>query len=552
MKTLKYIIVIVVLIVFVNSCSDFLDTHPKDYLTTVHYYNTELQLNRALVGVYEILSTPDVYGNSMIGRMGLDADDGYFNGNIPQGGVLVNNAMPVDLIVSNFWKKLYEGINRANILLANVDEPSIKISAKNRSAIKGESLFLRAYYHFLLVSNFGDVPLKLTESLWVEPADFIRTPAKDVYQQIIQDMIEAESLTLPIDSVVSGGRVSKSAVQGVLARVCLYMTGNPINDVSKWKDVAYWSNKVISSGKHELNPNYDQIFINYAKDIYDSKESIWEVEFYGLSETDPSRKVGKVGHNLTIRSDNDESGYSVGNNFATATLFRKFKSYHRTENGVEKEFSPDKRRDWSIAPFYYTPTTNNEKTYWSNNYPLRADHSMTHRRYCGKWRREYEPTTPKMRDGTSQNFPILRYSDVLLMFAEAENELKGPTPEAYNAINQVKRRAYGFPPLQAGSVDEMGNPVDEASLTTEEFRQYIKDERARELSFECVRKRDLVRWGEYVETMQLTGDIMRTEWPTGNDALKRYFTNVQPRDVLFPIPSYEMGLNKKLTQNPGW
>lgn len=546
----KYIYLSALLILVFSSCNKFLDTKPADFLSPVNYYNNETQLNMALAGVYEILSGPEVYGSAMLGRMGMDADEGYYNINAPQGGVLVNNPQPTDQIVSDFWRKLYEGINRANMLLANINKPAM--SEAKRSVIKGEALFLRSYFYFLLVSNFGNVPLKLTESVSADDVNFKQSPAKEVYAQILKDMKEAESLVLPITDIGYGGKISKSAVQGVLARVCLYMTGKPINDTSKWAEVLFWTEKVIGSGIHELNPSFQQVFINYAKDIYDIKESIWEVEFYGTSATDPARKAGKVGYNVTIRSNNAEAGLSTALNWVTASMFRTYTSYHKPVNGVETEYSPDKRRDWSIAPYSYNPTTSDTKVYWSAVYPMPVANALTYRRFSGKWRREYEVAVPKVNDLTSQNFPVLRYSDILLMFAEAENEVNGATPRALDAINQVKRRAYGINPHTPGAIDDKGNPIDEAGLSPLELRTYLRAERARELNFECLRKRDLVRWGIFLETMTLNGIQMRTEWLAGNDALSRYFTNVQLRDELYPIPSYEMGLNKAMIQNTGW
>src|SRR5690606_19629993 len=102
--------------------------------------------------------------------------------------------------------------------------------------------------------------------------------------QIIADLTEAQGIVLKASEIGYGGRVSQSAVQGILARVCLYMAGNPINDVSKYTLARAWADSVITSGLHELNPNYADVFKNYATDTYDIKESILEVEFYGNSQ----------------------------------------------------------------------------------------------------------------------------------------------------------------------------------------------------------------------------------------------------------------------------
>lgn len=553
MKT-KFI-AITLLVFVLSSCKKFLDTNPRDTVIPENYYNTEAQLKMSMNGIYNILSSYDLYGSAMIARMGLDAEEGYYRVNVKTAAVTANDIWPTDLIIGAFWKKLYEGINRANALLANINKPVM--DENKRKIIKGEALFLRAYFHFSLVSHFGDVPLKLTETTSPEDIYYTRTPAKQVYEQIIADMTEAEGLVPAITAIGYGGKISKSAVQGVLARVCLYMTGKPINDNTKWNDVLFWADKVISSGIHSLNPSYEQVFINYAKDEYDIKESIWEVEFYNPSATDPSRSVGRIGINLGINSSNTVSGYAQGLTYATAVTFRKYKSYHKMIGTVDTEYSPDLRRDWAIAPFSYNPTNNDTKVYWANKYPLPVENVLSHRRFPGKWRREYEKHQPKTADATGQNFPILRYSDVLLMFAEALNELQGPNGiyngmNVYDAVNQVKRRGYGFGPLEAGKVDDQGNAVDEAGHTQITMREYIRDERSRELNYECLRKSDLLRWGIYVDTMHETGAVLLTEAPAYTEDLVRYFTNVRSRDVIFPIPSYEIGLGRGMKQNFGW
>ncbi|NGM90424.1 RagB/SusD family nutrient uptake outer membrane protein, partial [Parapusillimonas sp. SGNA-6] len=170
-----------------------------------------------------------------------------------------------------------------------------------------------------------------------------------------------------------------------------------------------------------------------------------------------------------------------------------------------------------------------------------------YQRYCGKWRRTYELILPRSTTRTATNFPLLRYSDVLLMFAEAENEVNGsPTEEAYEAINQVKRRAYGYDQFTPNT------DIDEDDLSYQEFLEYIQDERSRELAFEGLRKSDLVRWGIYVRNMQYIAQDVAPLSGDFYDFPRRTFGSVTERHTLWPIPTYEMGLNPHLVQNPGW
>lgn len=527
MKYIKLLVLSAFLLIYV-SCDFILDIDPSTYvLSPDTYYETEEQLEIALRGVYAVLAEDGLYGNFMLGRMGLEADEGFETYSPDMGGVGYYAVSQNDPKILAYWQMLYAGINRANLLLDNIEKPEL-IGETKRNHIKGQALFLRAYYYFMLVNKFGDVPLVLepTTSKKVTDLQVPRTPIKDVYEKIIEDMTLAEGLVLDIDMVESPGRVSKSAVQGILARVCLYMAGCPVNDESKYELAANWAYKVIISRKHQLNTSYEQIFINYAQDKYDSKESIWEVEFWGNGQGVYNTTGGMVGRNNGIVNTEDyDMGYSLGMVNATAWLYKLYDA-------------SDKRRDWAITPYSFKGNPS-EKRDWTSSQLFERD--------CGKYRREYELLFPKSRTRTPINFPILRYSDVLLMLAEAINEqYKGPSTTAHLAINQVRRRGYGLP------INQSNIAVDLWNLSYTDFKNEIMDERARELCFEALRKNDLVRWGIFHSRMKAILPSVpegATVWAT---SAKQIFTNASPRDTIWPIPFRELGVNKKLVQNAGW
>ena len=175
-----------------------------------------------------------------------------------------------------------------------------------------------------------------------------------------------------------------------------------------------------------------------------------------------------------------------------------------------------------------------------------ADPEKNYSRACGKYRREYELYgSKKNKNYTSINFPLLRYSDVLLMVAEAENEVSAsPTTLAYKCLNDVRNRA-GIAPYEEGS------------LSKEAFRQAVKDERAMELCFEYTRRYDLIRWGEYVKNMnELAPRALQganANWSTGPNYSVYTFFQITDAYNYFPIPDSEMSVNKAITQNnPGW
>ncbi len=405
------------------SCKKFLDTVPTDTLVQTAYYNTPAKLNEALAGVYQPLASAGIYGDNMFDELGAATDEGFYARSAQTTGPQVYNFNYGDANVNSFWSELYIGIERANILIQNINVAPM--DATQRQVILGETLFLRGYYYFLLVSNFGDVPLKLTPTSSVTAVNIARTPAKQVYAQILADMQAAEPKVSSITTLGGGGHVSTTAVDGMLARVCLTMAGAPINDATKYADALMWAKKVQAAGIHSLNPSYRQIFINLTQDIYDIKESMWEVENKGTG-ADGMGNVNRLGNTngIAYSLNNNLPGYSYG--------------FINTTNKLFSLYSPgDIRRDWAIAPYAYNSAT----VPVSDNYFTSV---QVYNRNAGKFRREYELSAVLSKNITPINFPILRYADVLLMLAEAENQVNGPTPTAYDAINQVRRRGFGL------------------------------------------------------------------------------------------------------------
>ena len=596
-KRYRYVLALLTCIGFA-SCEKFLDSKPKDFLSPVNYYNTEEQINFALNAVYDVLGQRGMYGDALISRMGTEADEGFYAVRSFKGPQVYDFSSS-DSYVTTLWQLLYDGINRANILIENIDKPNL--TKEKRNDILGQAKFLRAYYYFLLVSNWGDVPVIMNATSSANNTGVPQTPAREVYELIIKEMEEAELLVRDASEVGFGGKVSKSAVQGILARVCLYMASNPVNDVSKYNDVIKWTSKIINPGFHKLNASYENIFIKYAADEYDVKESIWEVEFWG-NTLGQYREGGRVGINTGIANPNTTLGYAYGFIQTTAKLFNSYGE-------------GDLRRDWAIAPFRY-----------QSNGTIKANWNPTqiYQRFCGKWRREYEVVTPKSTNDSPQNFPLLRYSDVLLMHAEALHKLN-ETEDALTFLNQVRRRAYGkllygerlktitltsggtgyttVPTITIMGGDPTVNAIARATISGGKvtsviiensgtfyksaptisitggggsgavatatitsvtdvdivlspelnFMKVIQDERSRELCFEGLRKQDLIRWGILKTTMQQVANDFLTSAPADYNYAANAGNNIaEPKHLLLPIPAYDMGLNPLLNPNIDW
>lgn len=600
MKT-KILVVLLILTCSMSSCKKFLEELPRDFVSPENYFNTENELNTAVVGVYDIMGSAALYGEILWSQFEVTTDESFYRQSTTTIGLQVYNYDSNNSSVAGVWKALYAGIERANIVLKNIDKP--QMSDANRAVAKGEVLFLRAYYYYLLVSNFGDVPLILEPTGSVNSPDVARTPQKEVYEQILADMTTAEALVKPISAYTYAGRVSKSAVQGILARVCLKMAGFPLKDTSKYQLAADWAKKVITSGLHSLNPSYQQIFINHMQDLYDLKEGIWEVEFQGNLLAAGVNETGRLGVLGGLAGTNATIGNSYGQWNGTRVFY--------------DIFSPqDLRRDWNIGSYYYSGATT-----------TKVFQTVAEAKSVGKWRREYELLTPKNTNYNGANFPLLRYADVLLMYAEAMNEISGPSAEIIGYINLVRQRGAGkilngkniysinivsggsgyttVPTviLNGGGFTEaatatasilngrvtgvtvvtpgsfyataptvtfagttgtgatatavLSTPTD-ADLTPAEIaskdalRLSLIDERSKELCYEGLRRGDLIRWGIFIEKMKNSASVATLRNIAAFKYASRGGDNISEKHNLLPIPLSEMSLNRLLVQNPGW
>jgi len=417
------------------SCKKFLDTKPTDFYTTENYYNTEAQLQQALNAIYGDLMVPQLYAQVIPFNFTTTTDEVLSN-RAADGDArgLRYNYDATNTYINGIWRYCYLGINNINMLLDNINKPVM--DSTKRNLIKGQALFLRGFYYFTLTSNYGDVPV-LLHSPGITDVTLAATPQAGVYQQVEKDMKDAETLLKNYTSSALGYNdvVTVTAVQAMLARVYLYWAGYPLNDVSKYNDVLTYTNKVISSGLHALNPDYKQVFINLCQDKYDVKESIWEIGSAGAAAGIPNKGGNDIGNFVGITSSYVAGDTASYGSAAWVSVTRKL--YDAYEVNPASTATPNKasfdwRRDWNCAPYFFsgTPRTKQVRT---NIWQMSA----------GKIRREYCPQAIRMNGTYNINWPVIRYADVLLMRAEAENYKNGPA-NAYADINAVRRRGYGI------------------------------------------------------------------------------------------------------------
>lgn len=543
-----------------SSCS-FLDVEPDTILAPETYYKSEAELKYGLAGVYGAINNEEFYGN-YYSLMISNADDlCYQNRSHDNSGPYWYNFSTTDSYIYRCWTMIYAGIKNANEYMEAVAKTNLDPNKKYIS----EARFLRAYYYFVLAQAWGDVPLRTSAATSPSNVQLAATSQAEILKWCVSEM--EDCVTYFGDSVeLAPYRVTKTTVEGILARVYLFMAGATVNITDKtplYTKAAYWAHEVITSGKHHLNPSYSQIFINMISDKYDTSyyESMWEADFIGNRTSADQWSNGRIGDLLGLQSTSATTNYSewacnysYGWYNGSLKLWDLYWADDRTDDENQLGTINDSRQSWNMPPYNYAGNTtlglaaSIDKTPYVYNSisSLNDPTAAVCKRNCGKFRREtiYEPAQSGKNLYTTINFPILRYSDVLLMYAEAQNELSASnTAEAYTYVKQIRDRA--------------GIKTRDASeyASQENMRTLIRNERGREFAFEGLRKWDLIRWGTFVSEMktyaQWTADARWTKDATAAYA-RETGNNVQPKHVYLPIPATELGVNKLLKQNPLW
>lgn len=496
MKTNKFIIILSFLVgilsVSTTSCSDFLDPENPSNTAEKQQFDSTADTFSALVGVYNSIMGDNTYGQRMNLILAQSGDDyrtsGDYNAN-DRRGISCFGALPSNTELLRPFLDTYAGIERANIVIKNIPiSPVMKTGSeadkKLMNRYLGEALTLRAQFYYDLIKNWGDVPMQMEPSADLPTVYLPKTDRDVIYDKILDDLAYASTLVpYRSEAGTTAQRISKAAVKGLRARIALARAGyslrrNPQvmaqgSNPQKYYQIAYDECKaIITSGEHKINPSYEGLFRALHTNSQDAtNELIFAIgAFGGNSKTD-----SKIGYYNGLRHDDTDWRSSGGIN-VIPVYFYEFGKY-------------DVRRDVNIALFRVSGTK-------------QEDLQTTVAWNDGKFRKSWTDIK-----GTSQNlgidWPLLRYADVLLMFAEADNELhNGPSSEAINAVKQVRERAY------AGHLADMGTiPTDKTG-----FFNYIVKERMLEFGGEGLRKYDLIRWNlletKINETRQKLTDFM--------------------------------------------
>lgn len=592
--------ILIAMLVCLNicGCSDFLEEDPKGKLTTDNFYNSESDARQAINGVYRRLSDSWVTGynikqipNDLLKRASWDEASGLSN--------FTYGSENTD--IAGMWQNHYAVIKDCNSVIDNVTANKEKIN--NWERYVGQAHGIRAFLYFDLVRWFGDVPLVLTDTKSLDGLEVTRTPQKEVFRQIIEDFEYCISHTMDKGDTSKGyqyGRLTKDACHGFLAKVYLWLgsvaqrDGKEIlgNAADNFEKSLEHSSAVIQGGRYKLVDYYPDVFNAKTRDKAPD-EVLWCVQ--GLTGDDTGTWTGMM---FGIRGNQNLGG--SWDNISSS-------DYHR----MMYEPSDSIRRLWNCPRM----TIQDDGTLWGWDYKMywdtRGDQKLSEATENNNWLqwsigkfRRYPLADPSSYNYTNfgMDEPLLRYADVLLMYAEAYNEVNhGPgdyrpssgmdmsgisIQSAYDAVNLVRKRSrianegiMHQDVLPRKLITDYATEVDECVpdwkpgaygyiydgvRTAWEYNRYgddytafrteILNERARELVAESTdRWCDLVRRGILVKQMQAWRQynpfISNTEREITTPGAPE---NIQSRNMLLPVPLSEIDVNKNLTQNPGY
>jgi hypothetical protein len=518
-----------------SSCKKQLEEVPYSFLSPANFYKNEADAKAAINGVYNELYTYDLFIQPFWNLTLLDDDHvsgaDWFLGNAgagnPQGywGI----AKP--------WSGCYIIISRANVVLENVAGIT-DIDPAVRDRILGEAYFLRGWAYFQLVQLYGGVPLRL-QSLAKDPnTDVPRATVAATYEVVINDFKKAETLLLPANDPKSGeaGRVNRGVAKAFLAKTYLTMAsgslagatikvrgGNDNSFYSYPKEVVkgyegfnsqqYFTLardkalEVITSNEYDLFTNWSDIWKSGNRN---KTEHMWELQ----------SAAGTAFTNDLHSYFNARSVFGIG---AVWMSNNHYQDYEVADKRVLDGVTHNYQANWGT--YYYYPSWQAAQYQVVNGITYNNDGAADNKAFVTKFNDVADP----MASTSDAYYPLLRYSEVLLMYAEAENEINAGSANAYTRLNQVRTRS------SASSAP--------AGMGKDDFRNYVLEERGREFALEnSIRHFDLLRWGIYLGVMN--------KITVQQNSISKLRVN---RNLLLPIPQDEMNTNHAITaNNPGW
>lgn len=534
------------------SCQDYLDKYPLDEPSDATFYSTESELLTAASGIYNTsfyFKKADSPINIIIdcaSDIGWDRDQGSELQLLGEGMQVPTHSLYYDI-----WFNSYSVISRCNMLLANMHKSKEITSAAVYERTEGEARFFRAYHYHLLLNYFGNIPL-LKEPQKI--TDYPSQASPSEVNDFILEELEAAAVKLsPVYTGDDIGRVTRGAALAIKARQALFY--------ENWSVATDACKRIIESGIYELDEDFSSLF-SYQN--VNSKERILYIQY-----SRSNNYVHKIPANLFSRMG---SGWS--NKVPPQSLVDSYQSIDGlpiNESPLYDPTNPFDNRDprlhativvpGSIFLGYQFETHPDSLECWdynSNPAVRRQNQDVTnaYATFSGYCWRKYTDEDRTFRERSEQAVSIVRYAEVLLMYAEAKNELGQMDEMGYNALRAVRER--------------VGMPVI-TETSQAKLRALIRNERKVELAMEGLRFFDIRRWkiAESVMNGRLYGrpkrDYLSTYIPVfdenGTPHYDAYAEDLKAfdtrnfnaaRDYLFPIPQKEIDINKNLKQNPNY
>lgn len=480
-KHIKFLALAVLVYAFV-SCDDYLKTESNSTFTETSAFSNLDFATKAVYSVYEVFTLNYMY-DYYFPYYKADTDIEFFVGanngssnDLPHYAAIESNTM-----LKGIWETMYKGIEKANICIDNLPKSPVWTGeyADDAKWLYGEAVTLRAQLYYELISLWGDVPFVVKSTQAGDNFYLPKTDRDSIYEYLVQDLKDVEDYVPWMAKTQTAKRISKGFVKGLRARLALSYAGYSLRNKTfetrrgqRWQEYYRIANQeckeIMESGKHSLNPSYESVFkkIHAYQEDLSYGEVLWQVPQAKLYH---GRLAVIIGMNCNINCGYGKGGGYV---YAAPTYYYSFDT-------------KDARRNVTVELYNYSSSTTPTKQILNNPY---------YTWNISKWRKPW--IVPNMGGDLKDvqfpglDNPIMRYSDILLMFAESENEINGPSQAAKDALASVRKRALP----QEFWASKVTHYVDSVAVGKESFFNAIVDERAWEFGGELIRKQDLIRW----------------------------------------------------------
>jgi starch-binding outer membrane protein, SusD/RagB family len=518
MKSLNIFILAAFTLLTFQSCTDFITEEPATFYSEKAVFSTEAGVETAVNGLYASMNNGAYYGTS------------WHNGVLPHSGLFFStqaagrdiaslNATPSNITINDLWEQAYTTINSANIVIQNLENPTSSVA--NKQTALGDAYFLRGMTYLDLVRLFNGVPLR-TKPTSLDDIHLPRAKRNDVISLIISDLQKAKTLMSDAGKT-KNNRPSKYAANIYLARLYIQLAGEENGDAANWEKARTELLEIYNSKKFKLTPTYAQLF---TPGVENTTESIYELQY---------ANTGSVRNSDIVRLYTpSESTFAPSN----VTTFGRIRPNKEIFDAHVKQYPTDPR----IASTYLFDSYTKPNGTVQQIYPKRTK-GNTGFAFIRKWfDPAYNSTT------TERNYIIARYADVLLMLAEVENEITGPSA-AYIYVNEVLKRARD---TNGDGVSDAVHPADWTGMDKNTFRNRIMNERRYELLSEGQEWFDARRRGyDYF----LNNIVIPHNSNSKLDSLIDFKYPDNKRNMLLPIPLLELSGNQQVNdndQNPGY